>query len=213
MFTGIVEELGTIAALERGASGARLSVRCRKVLEGTRVGDSLAVNGVCLTGVDLQAGGFSAHVAPETLRRTNLGALAAGAPVNLERALSPSGRLGGHIVQGHVDATGEFLGLDDLGEENWWLRVRYPAELDPYFVFKGSVAIDGVSLTIADLSAGVLAAAILPHTFRHTTLGRYRPGARLNLETDILAKHVEKLVRKLRLDEPLTVDKLREMGY
>jgi riboflavin synthase len=213
MFTGIVEELGTVAAIEKGATGARLAVRCRKVLEGSREGDSIAVNGVCLTGVGIQPDAFSAQVAPETLRRTNLGGLGAGAPVNLERALSPSGRLGGHFVQGHVDATGEFLGLEDLGEENWWLRVRYPMELDPYLVFKGSIAIDGISLTIADLSAGVLAAAILPHTFRNTTLGHYKPGARLNLETDILAKHVEKLIRKLQVKDGLTVDKLRDMGY
>lgn len=213
MFTGIVEELGSVAALESRTAGARLSIRCRKVLEDTREGDSILVNGVCLTGVDLASDGFSADVAPETLRRSNLGRLSAGAPVNLERALSPSGRLGGHIVQGHVDGTGEFLGLQDLGQENWWLRVRYPAELDRYLVFKGSIAIDGVSLTIADLSGGVLAATIIPHTFRHTTLGTYRPGARVNLETDILAKHVEKLIRKLQVKEELTVDKLRGMGY
>lgn len=214
MFTGIVEELGSVAALERGpGGGARLAINCRKVLEGTREGDSIAVNGVCLTGVDLRAGGFSAHVSPETLRRSNLGLLAPGAPVNLERALAPSGRLGGHIVQGHVDATGEFLGLENLGEENWWLRVRYPAELDPYLVFKGSVAIDGVSLTIAELASGVLSAAIIPHTFRNTTLGTYRPGARVNIETDVLARHVEKLLRTLDLKERLTVDKLRDMGY
>lgn len=203
-----------MAALERGSGGAaRLAVRCRKVLEGTREGDSIAVNGVCLTGVGLEADGFAADVSPETLNRSNLGLLAPGQKVNLERALSPSGRLGGHIVQGHVDGTGEFLGLEDLGQENWWLRVRYPQDLDPYLVFKGSIAIDGVSLTIADLAAGVLSAAIIPHTFRSTTLGSYRPGAKVNLETDILAKHVEKLVRKLQLAERLTVDKLREMGY
>ncbi len=214
MFTGIIEELGSVAALERTAGGAaRLAVRCRKVLEDTRPGDSIAVNGVCLTGVGLASGGFSADISPETLDRSNLGLLRPGDPVNLERALSPTGRLGGHIVQGHVDGTGEFLGLEDLGRENWWLRVRYPAALDPYLVFKGSVAIDGVSLTIADLSSGVLAAAIIPHTFRNTTLGSYRPGARVNIETDILAKHVEKLVRKLQLTERLTVDKLRDMGY
>lgn len=213
MFTGIVEERGVVAALESRATGARLSIGCRAVLEGTREGDSILVNGVCLTGVDLRGDGFSAHVAPETLRRSNLGGLSAGAPVNLERAMPPSGRFGGHIVQGHVDGTGEFLGLEDLGEENWWLRVRYPAELDPYLVFKGSIAIDGVSLTVAELSGGVLAAAIIPHTFRNTTLGTYRPGARVNLETDILAKHVEKLIRKLQIKEGLTVDKLRDMGY
>lgn len=213
MFTGIIEELGTVAAVESRPPGARFSVHCSKVLEGTGEGDSIAVNGVCLTGVGLLQGGFSAQVTPETLRRSTLGSLSAGAPVNLERALSPSGRLGGHIVQGHVDGTGEFLGLENLGEDNWWLRVRYPAELEPYLVFKGSIAIDGVSLTIAELSGGVMAAAIIPHTFRSTTLGSYRPGARVNLETDILARHVEKLLRTLDVKERLTVDKLRGIGY
>ena len=213
MFTGIVEELGEVAAVETRAAGARFSVRCRTVMEGTREGDSISVNGVCLTAVDPRPDGFSADAAPETLRRSNLGDLRPGARVNLERPLSPSGRLGGHIVQGHVDATGEFLALDDLGAGNWWLRVRYPDELDPFLVFKGSVAIDGISLTVAELAAGVMSVTIIPHTFRNTTLGGYRAGARVNLECDILAKHVEKLLRKMQVKEGLTVDKLREQGY
>jgi riboflavin synthase len=116
-------------------------------------------------------------------------------------------------VQGHVDGTGEFLSLEALGDDNWWLRIRVPAELDPYLVFKGSIAIDGISLTIASLENDVLAVTIIPHTFRGTTLGGYRAGARVNLECDILAKHVEKLIRKLDLKSPLTVEKLREQGY
>lgn len=213
MFTGIIEELGTVAAIEPRAAGSRLSIRCRTVLEDTREGDSIAVNGVCLTAVALRPDAFSADVAPETLRRSNLGGLRPGSRVNLERPLSPSGRLGGHIVQGHVDGTGEFLALDELGGDNWWLRVRYPEDLDAFMVEKGSIAIDGISLTIAELGASVLSATVIPHTFRNTTLGGYRPGARVNLECDILAKHVAKLLRKLQLKEPLTVDKLREMGY
>ena len=213
MFTGIIEEAGTVAAVESRTAGARLTVRCAIVMEGTREGDSIAVNGVCLTAVEPRADAFSADVAPETLRRSNLGDLRPGARVNLERPLSPAGRLGGHIVQGHVDATGEFLGLDDLGAGNWWLRVRYPDDLDPLLVFKGSVAIDGISLTVAELSAGVLAATIIPHTFRNTTLGGYRPGARVNIECDILAKHVEKLMRRLQVKEGMNVEKLRDLGY
>jgi riboflavin synthase len=173
----------------------------------------MAVNGVCLTAVDPRPDGFSADLAPETLRRSNLGALRPGSRVNLERPLSPTGRLSGHIVQGHVDGTGEFLSLEALGAENWWLRLRVPAELDPFLVFKGSIAIDGISLTIAALEADVLSVTIIPHTFRNTTLGGYRAGARLNLEIDVLAKHVEKLLRKLDLKAPLTVEKLRENGY
>ena len=177
------------------------------------VGASIAVNGVCLTAVDPRPNSFSADLAPETLRLTNLGDLRAGSRVNLERPLSPTGRLSGHIMQGHVDATGEFLSLEALGDDNWWLRIRVPPDLDPFLVYKGSIAIDGISLTIAQLEGDVLAVTIIPHTWRNTTLGGYRTGARVNLECDILAKHVEKLLRKLELKPPLTVEKLRENGY
>lgn len=213
MFTGIIEELGTVAAMETRSTGARLRVRCSTVLSDAGEGASIAVNGVCLTALDIRSDSFSADVAPETLSRTNLGALRAGSPVNLERPLSPAGRLSGHIVQGHVDGTGELLGLDALGYENWWLRVRVPAELDPFLVFKGSIAIDGISLTIAALDACVLSVTIIPHTYRNTTLAGYKPGARVNLECDVLAKHVEKLLRKLDLKSPLTVEKLRDQGF
>src|SRR4029078_3322874 len=146
MFTGIIEELGTVVT-----AGLRLSVRCSTVMSDLTEGASVAVNGVCLTAVGLWPDGFSADLAPETLRRSNLGDLRAGSRVNLERPLLPTSRLSGHIVQGHVDGTGEFLSLEPLGNENWWLRVRVPPELDRYLVFKGSIAIDGVSLTIAAL--------------------------------------------------------------
>jgi riboflavin synthase len=213
LFTGIVEELGTVETLVTRASGARLAVRCRTVIEDVTVGASILVNGVCLTVVDPRPGSFAADLAPETLRISNLGDLRVGSRVNLERSLSPTGRLSGHIVQGHVDGTGEFLSLEALGDENWWLRIRVPAELDRFLVHKGSIAIDGVSLTVADLAGDVLAVSVIPHTFRSTTLGGYRAGARVNLECDILAKHVEKLLRKLDVREPLTVEKLRENGY
>jgi riboflavin synthase len=208
MFTGIIEELGEVESV-----GARLKVRCSTVMTDMTVGASIAVNGVCLTAVDPRPNSFSADLAPETLRLTNLGDLRAGSRVNLERPLSPGGRLSGHIVQGHVDGTGELLSLEAVGDEHWWLRVRVPAELDPFLVYKGSIAIDGISLTIAALEGDVLSVAIIPHTFRNTTLGRYRPGARVNLECDILAKHVEKLLRKLDVKPSLTVEKLRQNGY
>ncbi len=209
MFTGIIEELGAVASLH----GGRLVVRCSTVRQGLTEGASIAVNGVCLTAVDLRPDTFSADLAPETLRRSNLGDLRPGSRVNLERPLSVNGRLDGHIVQGHVDGTGELLSLEALGDENWWLRVRIPAGLDPFLVFKGSIAIDGISLTIAALEGDVLSVTIIPHTYRNTTLSGYRPGARLNIECDILAKHVEKLLRKLDVKAPLTVEKLRENGY
>ncbi len=127
--------------------------------------------------------------------------------------MSPTGRLSGHIVQGHVDGTGEFLSLEELGDENWWLRIRVPAELDAFLVYKGSIAIDGISLTIAALEGDVLSVTIIPHTYRNTTLAGYRAGSRLNLECDVLAKHVEKLLRKLDIKTGLTVEKLRDNGY
>jgi riboflavin synthase len=213
MFTGIIEELGAVESVQTRAAGARLRVRCATVMADMAEGASIAVNGVCLTAVDLRADSFAADLAPETLQRSNLGDLRAGSRVNLERPLLPSGRLSGHIVQGHVDGTGEFLSLEDLGGDNWWLRVRVPAELDAFLVYKGSISIDGISLTIAALEGDVLSVTIIPHTYRSTTLGGYGAGARLNLECDVLAKHVEKLLRKLDLKERLTVEKLRENGY
>jgi riboflavin synthase len=190
MFTGIIEELGTVRQ-----AGARLIVECRLVLSDLQVGGSIAVNGVCLTAAEVESDCFSADLAPETLARSNLGDLKSGSPVNLERPLIAGGRLSGHIVQGHVDATGEFISLESLGDDNWWLRIRVPETLDRYLVYKGSIAIDGVSLTIASIENYALAATIIPHTWRNTTLGSRQPGDRVNLECDILAKHVEKLLK------------------
>jgi|SRR5580658_4674999 riboflavin synthase len=213
MFTGIVEEMGAVESVESRAAGARLKIHCRKVLEDMTEGASIAVNGVCLTAVEVHLESFSADLAPETLQRSNLGALRALSRVNLERPLLPDSRLSGHIVQGHVDATAEFLSLEALGDENWWLKVRFPPELDPYLVYKGSVAIDGISLTIAALEGDLLSVTIVPHTYKNTTLGTYQPGNRLNIECDILAKHVEKLIRNLELKPRLTVERLRDEGY
>jgi riboflavin synthase len=190
MFTGIVEETGAVKAFEKGAAGARLEIEAAGVLSDLQLGGSIAVNGCCLTAVAISASGFSADLSPETLDKTNLGDLAAGARVNLERPLLPSSRLSGHFVQGHVDGTGELLGIDPLGEGNWKLRVRAPSALLHYLVYKGSVAIDGISLTIADLVSDVIEVAIIPHTFQETNLGGRKPGERVNLEVDILAKYV-----------------------
>ncbi len=208
MFTGIIEELGAVES-----AAPRLRVRCSTVMQDMTEGASIAVNGVCLTAVELRPGGFGADVAPETLRRTNLGELRPGARVNLERPLSPTGRLSGHIVQGHVDGTGEFLSLEALRDENWWLRIRVPEELDPFLVYKGSIAIDGISLTIAEIENLVVSVTIIPHTYKNTTLGGYRPGSKINLECDVLAKHVEKLLRKIDTRKGLTLEKLKEEGY
>ena len=196
MFTGIIEELGIVESLERRPAGARLRVRCSTVLSDAREGASIAVNGVCLTALDLAPDSFAADLAPETLAVTNLGDLLPGARVNLERPVTPATRLSGHILQGHVDSTGVLVSLDELGDGNWWLKLRAPGGLDRYLVHKGSIAIDGISLTIASLEPGpVVGATIIPHTHATTTLGCARPGARLNIEVDVLAKHVEKLLR------------------
>lgn len=213
MFTGIIEELGTVASVEPRAAGRRLRIEAAAVLEGIREGSSIAVNGVCLTAVDLAPRSFAADLAPETLRRTNLGALTQGSRVNLEAALKAGARLDGHIVQGHVDATGEFLSAEALGAENWWLRVRVPTEVERLLVFKGSIAIDGISLTVASLEGDVLAVTIIPHTWRHTNLHTHRPGDRVNLECDILAKYVEKLLGRLERPPSLTLEKLRDLGF
>ncbi len=212
MFTGIIEEVGLVESLEMRPAGGRLRVRCKLVLEDAAVGASVSVNGVCLTSVEPQAGFFTADVAPETLRRSNLGSLRARDLVNLERPLSPSGRLDGHIVQGHVDATGELVSLKTVGEGNWWLEVRAPRELDPYLVCKGSVALDGISLTIAEVRGDLVSVAVIPHTYQHTNLHSRRRGDRLNIECDILAKYVEKQLQG-RWASSLTMKKLEELGY
>ena len=213
MFTGVIEELGQVDTLSPRAAGTRLRVRCRQIVEGLAEGESVAVNGVCLTAVELRPDSFAADVAPETLRRSNLGRLAPGSKVNLERALRASARLNGHIVQGHVDGTGEIVSLDLLGDENWWLRVRVPAGLHRYLVEKGSIALDGISLTIAAVSEDVVSATIIPHTYRNTTLQGYRKGSLVNVECDILAKHIEKLLQVSGRKASLSVERLEEMGY
>jgi riboflavin synthase len=194
MFTGIVEELGTVVA-----AGTKLEVRCSTVLSDLSIGASIAVNGVCLTAVAVTASGFAADLAPETLSRSNLGDLVVGSRVNLERPVTPATRLSGHIVQGHVDATGEVIALDALRDGNWWLKVRVPKSLDRFLVEKGSVTLDGISLTIAAVNEDVIGVTIIPHTFANTTIGQARVGTRLNIEVDVLAKHIEKLIASTRL--------------
>jgi riboflavin synthase len=193
MFTGIIEELGRVVELQPKATGARLTVACSAILRDAALGASIAVNGACLTAVELETGRFAADLAPETLQRTNLGELQAGSAVNLERPLRADGRLDGHFVLGHVDTTAEIVSLAALGDENWWLRIRVPSEFARYIVSKGSLAVDGISLTVAEVENDVIGFTIIPHTYAHTTLHGYSVGSRVNLEVDILAKHLEKL--------------------
>ncbi len=171
-----------------------MRIQCSKVLEDASEGSSIAVNGVCLTAVDIDPQGFWCDLSPETLARTNLGALSDGSRVNLERPAAVGDRLSGHIVQGHVDGTAEFLALEPLPEGNWWLTVRIPRHLDRYLIPKGSVTLDGVSLTIASLEGNVAGVAIIPHTYENTVMREYRAGAAINLEVDVIGKYVEKLL-------------------
>jgi riboflavin synthase len=193
VFTGIIEELGTVEASDR------FSIRCGAVLSDLSPGASISVNGVCLTAVDIRSDGFSADLAPETLERSNLGDLQPGDRVNLERPLMLQTRLSGHIVQGHVDGTGVLEALRELGDGNWELEVRVPRELDRFLVYKGSIAIDGISLTIASIVDGLVRVAIIPHTYEFTNLSSRKTGDRLNIECDVLAKHVDKLLAHLSL--------------
>ena len=206
MFTGIIEEMGTIVEWVRGSEpsgGAKLVLRAGQALAGEsrlREGESIAVNGVCLTAREIAAETFSADLSPETLERTSLGRLAAGSRVNLERAMTPSARFGGHIVQGHVDGVGKLAALDPLPDHNYWLSVDIPAELDRYIVWKGSIAFDGISLTVARLDGLRVGVAIIPHTYENTNLAALRPGDPINIECDVLAKYVEKLLLAQRTE-------------
>lgn len=194
MFTGIIEELGTVRSIEMRRENARMIIGASIVTEGTKHGDSIAVNGVCLTALDIQPDSFAADVSRETLSRSTLGNLKPGTPVNLERAVTPATRLGGHIVQGHVDARGTFAGVEDHGE-SWTVRIGFPREIGRYLVFKGSVAVEGISLTIAALKDDYFEVAIIPKTWEVTNLSHLEPGDGVNLEVDVIAKYVERLVQ------------------
>ena len=196
MFTGIIEELGIVRSFEPRPTGARLVIACRTVLSDAQVGSSIAVNGVCLTATKVDPNGFWCDLSPETLSRTNLGDLRERSRVNLERAAAVGDRISGHIVQGHVDGTAEVFSLDALPDGNWWLKVRVPTDLDRYMIHKGSVTLDGVSLTIASLENNVLGVAIIPFTYENTAISRYVDGTRINLEVDLIGKYVEKFVSR-----------------
>ena len=193
MFTGIIEELGSVRSVEPRGEDARIVIEARTVTEGATEGDSISVNGVCLTALDLKPDSFAADCSKETLERSTLGRLKPGAPVNLERAVTPSTRLGGHIVQGHVDARGKFLGVTEHGG-SWTVKIGYPRELARYFVFKGSVAVEGISLTIAGLTDDYFEIAVIPKTWEVTNFSQLRPGDEVNLEVDVIAKYVERML-------------------
>ena len=202
MFTGIVEEVGTVAALERRGGVARLEVDCATVVADAAVGDSISVNGCCLTVTRRRERGFASDLMGETLARTALGDLRPGDPVNLERAVRADGRLGGHLVQGHVDAVAEVTAVepqvadaDDPAQQWTVMRFTLPGAVAPYVVEKGSIAVDGTSLTVMAVDEDGFAVGLIPHTLAATVHGRRRPGDRVNLEADVVAKYVERLVQ------------------
>jgi riboflavin synthase len=199
MFTGIIEELGRVREVEKRGEHARIVIEAHLVTEDIHEGDSIAVNGVCLTALDVKQGSFAADVSRETLNRSTLGRLRRGAPVNLERSVTPVTRLGGHLVQGHVDARGKFLGAESHGG-SWTVRIAYPPEIARYLVFKGSVSVEGISLTIADLTDEFFAIAIIPKTWEVTNFSHLQPGDEVNLEADVIAKYVERIMLSSEVD-------------
>ena len=222
MFTGIIEEKGTVKYISLAGVSGTIAIRASKVLEGTRIGDSIAVNGVCLTVVSLQHDGFTADVMAETIRRTSLGHCRPGDQVNLERAMAADGRFGGHIVSGHIDGTGTILSMTPEGNAVW-VTIAAPAGILRYIVEKGSIAIDGISLTVAYADENVFKVSVIPHTGEETSLLSKKNGDMVNLENDIVGKYVGKLMglapgtaagdTQAREGPGLTMDYLRDMGF
>ena len=216
MFTGIIEELGTVERVTRGRVSAVLAIRAEAILSDLKIGDSVAVNGVCLTATSLTGHGFTADVMHETLDRSSLAGLGPGSPVNLERAMAADGRFGGHIVAGHVDGVGTIAAIE-RDDNAIWFTITAPEQVLRYVVEKGSIAIDGISLTVARVEPDRFAVSVIPHTAAVTLLGRRRVGDRVNLESDIIGKYVERLLRpapELETKESkLTMEFLSKHGF
>lgn len=215
MFTGIIEEIGTVKAIMKSTKGARISIYARKVLEDVKLGDSICTNGVCLTVTDFSDSNFTVDVMAETIRRSNLGALSPGAKVNLERAMKASDRFGGHIVSGHIDGTGKIVDLQK--EDNAvWVTISAESEVLKYIISKGSIAIDGISLTVAYVDDSSFKVSIIPHTKEETTLLRKKVGDAVNLECDLVGKYIEKLMNygtDKHVESGIDMDFLRNNGF
>jgi riboflavin synthase len=194
MFTGIIEELGKVSAIEKQPDAIRLTISCGKVLSDLKRGDSISCSGTCLTAMEIDGSSFTADVMLETLKRSSLSEVKVGDVINLERAMQHETRFGGHIVQGHVDGVGEVISREK--SDNWdWVRIRIPADLMKYVVMKGSITIDGISLTVNELGDDHIAVSLIPETLEVTTLGYKQPGDKVNVEADVLAKHIERLLQ------------------
>ena len=210
MFTGIIEEIGAVEQIVTGTKSCSLRIRAEKILSDAHIGDSIAVNGVCLTVTDFKASYFTADVMPETMRRTNLGQLAKGSHVNLERAMQLNGRFGGHIVSGHIDGTGTIVSMT-RDDNAIWIKIAADRDITKYIVEKGSVTLDGISLTIAEVDAQSFAVSIIPHTAAQTTLSERKIGDKINIECDIIGKYIEKLTQ--HSNGSITEDFLRKYGF
>jgi riboflavin synthase len=213
MFTGIIEEVGRIIRIEQRGENRRISIAAQKTPKELKTGDSVAVSGVCLTALDIKPDSFSADLAPETWTRTSFSRLQEGALVNLELPMKADARFGGHIVQGHVDGVGKLIGMERIVDsENWWLDIELPREVERYTVYKGSICIEGISLTVAALEDKRCRVAIIPHTVDSTNLHSLKPGDPVNLEADLIAKYVEKMM-KGSSESSLTVEDLVRQGF
>lgn len=214
MFTGIIEEVGSVLQIEQRGENRRITIRAERSPGELRTGDSIAVSGVCLTSLAIKPQTFCADLAPETWARTSFSRIHEGARVNLELPMKADGRFGGHIVQGHVDGVGRLIKLERIADsENWWLHIELPPELEKYTVFKGSISIEGISLTIAKLVGNVCTIAIIPHTVEQTNLGSLKPGDPVNLEADLIAKYVEKMLKTGAIANSLRIEELVEQGF
>ena len=214
MFTGIIEEVGKVLSLVESGGKKRLTVSSTQLVRELKKGGSIAVSGVCLTAVDITRDSFTADLAHETVARTSFSRLAPNAVVNLELPTRADGRLGGHIVQGHVDGVGKLLSLERVeGAEDFWLEIEVPPDLARYVAWKGSIAIEGISLTVAKVDGNVVGVAIIPHTREATNLHSLKPGDPLNIETDIIAKYTEKMLKGEAPREALSVEKLVRQGF
>ena len=213
MFTGIVEEVGRVAQIEQRGENRRITVTAQHAPKELQSGDSVAVSGVCLTALDIKPESFCADLAPETWIRTSFSRIHEGALVNLELPMKADGRFGGHIVQGHVDGVGKLIALERIAEsENWWLHIELPENVEKYTVYKGSISIEGISLTVAQLEGNRCTVAIIPHTVEATNLHSLKPGDPVNLEADLIAKYVEKMM-KGEVESSLTVEDLVRQGF
>ena len=214
MFTGIVEEVGRVTHIEQHGENRRITVSASEVPKELKPGDSVAVSGVCLTALNIKPDSFCADLAPETWARTSFSRINNGALVNLELPMKADGRFGGHIVQGHVDGVGELIALDRIAaSENWWLRIELPPEVEKYIVYKGSISIEGISLTVAQLEGRICTVAIIPHTVEMTNINSLKPGDPINLEPDLIAKYVQKMMGKQAGESSLTVEELVRQGF